>query len=189
MNKDQLITKFVLSNFRNITTDLSPLTRFTPSAILIPLVERDGQINIILTKRTSHLRHHPNQISFPGGKVDQGDCSLKYTALRENFEELGINHSQVSVFGNLPNLQTITGFDIKPFIGFVDPSATFIPNKEEVSDVIELPLFDVLHSSDHFTLRFERNNKNHTVYFKPTGGWPIWGATAAIIEQLRLAFH
>jgi len=189
VTKDQLITRFVLNRLEHIGNDFSSFMQLTPSAVLIPLVERDGQINIILTKRASHLRHHPSQISFPGGKVDQGDSSLKYTALRENFEELGIRHGQVSVFGNLPNLHTITGFDIKPFIGFIDPSAAFNPNANEVAQVIELPLQQLLHSHDHFTLHVPRNNNTHLVYFKPTGGWPIWGATAAIIEQLRLAFH
>lgn len=189
MTKDQLITRFMLSNFEQVEHPPFQLARIIPSAVLILLVERDEQINIVLTKRSSHLRHHPNQISFPGGKVDKTDTSLKSTALRENFEELGIAHEQVEVFGQLPNLQTITGFDIKPFIGFIPPNTEYMPNPNEVSDVIELPLAHVLSSRHHFTLEIPRHDKSHTVYFKPTGGWPIWGATAAIIEQLRLVFH
>lgn len=189
MTRDQLITRFQLSNFSRVSSDFSSLAPFTSSAVLIPLVVRNDQINIILTKRTSHLRHHPNQISFPGGKADIDDSSLMYTALRENYEELGIGETQVDIFGNLPNLQTITGFDIKPFIGFIDSSARFCPNPHEVADIIELPLAQVLESEAHFTLRVPRKNSSHLVYFKPTGGWPIWGATAAIIEQLRLVFH
>lgn len=189
MTRDQLITRFLLSNFSRLGSDFSSLAPFKSSAVLIPLVVRNDQINIILTKRTSHLRHHPSQISFPGGKMDHDDSSLMYTALRENYEELGIGQNQVSIFGNLPNLQTITGFDIKPFIGFIDPNVKFNPNPQEVADVIELPLSKVLKSDAHFSLSVPRKNSYHSVYFKPTEGWPIWGATAAIIEQLRLVFH
>jgi len=189
MTKDQLITKFQLSNVRPIDHAFASFSRLIPCAVLIPLVVRDNQINIILTKRTSHLRHHPGQISFPGGKVDHADTSLQYTALRENFEELGIDQAKVKIFGSLPKLQTITGFDIKPFIAFIDSNAMFTPNPGEVSDVIELPLAQVLDSQAHFTLNVPRQKTTHIVYFKPTGGWPIWGATAAIIEQLRLVFH
>lgn len=189
MTKDQLITRFQLSNFSAMKHNFVSTRPVTASAVLIPLVIRDGQIHIILTQRSSHLRHHPSQISFPGGKADEQDMSLRETALRENFEELGIVEQQVTVFGSLPNLQTITGFDIKPYIGFVDANATFSPNPDEVAQVIELPLSQVLTSQAHFTLKVPRKRATHLVYFKPTAGWPIWGATAAIIEQLRIALH
>jgi len=189
MNKQQLLTKFQLNQFQSLDKKLTSLLTLTPSAILVPLVVRGDQINMILTKRTSHLRHHPSQISFPGGKADADDMTLLNTALRENWEELGITQQQVQVFGNLPNLQTLTGFDIKPYIGFIDSDATFTPNPDEVSTVIELPLGKVLSNSQHFTLQIPFKTNTHTVYFKPTDGWPIWGVTAAIIEQLRLMLH
>jgi len=189
MNKSQLMMAFQLGNFRPIDYFFPTIAKLTASAVLVPLVVRDGEIYLILTKRTSHLRHHPDQIAFPGGKVDATDINLLATALRENHEELGIREQQVTIFGSLPNLHTVTGFDIKPYIGFIDSDALFTPNPQEVSAVIELPLTQVLQNPAHFTLDVPRKDRVHTVYFKPTGGWPIWGVTAAIIEQLRLVIH
>ncbi|MDP2561527.1 CoA pyrophosphatase [Psychrobium sp. 1_MG-2023] len=189
MNREQLITLFQMNSFKKVLAQIPMSGHLTPSAVLIPLVERHGQIYMVLTQRASHLRHHPNQISFPGGKFDLTDSSLMETALRENFEELGVEHHKVSIFGQLPAYQTVTGFTIKPYIGFIEPDIIFTPNLDEVAEVIELPLAQLFNDESHFNIDICRHDGIYPVYFKPTDGWPIWGATAAIIEQFRLAIH
>ena len=189
MTKDQLLSSFNLKQIRLQDNRLNLSHKLIPSAVLIPLVERNGSVYVLLTQRSAHLRHHPSQISFPGGKRDRGDSSLQATALRETNEELGINPKQVSIFGQLPQHHTITGFNVTPFIGFVDSNYQPRINKGEVERLFELPLRDVLINSDHFNLGITRDERQHQVYFKPTQGWPIWGITAAILEQLRHLLH
>ena len=160
-----------------------------PSAVLIPLVERQGCVYVLLTQRSAQLRHHPSQISFPGGKVEQYDPDLQATALRETNEELGITPDQINIFGQLPAHHTITGFTVTPFIGFVDSNYQPRINTGEVAKLFELPLRDVLINGDHFNLDITRDARPPHVSFKPTQGWPIWGITAAILEQLRWLLH
>lgn len=189
MNKNQLLSSFSLKRMKVQDNKLNFSKRLTPSAVLIPLVERRGDVYVLLTQRSALLRHHPNQISFPGGKSEVHDLSLQATALRETNEELGIAPEQVTIFGQLPVHHTITGFMVTPFIGFVDNNYQAQINRGEVAKLFELPLREVLTNVDHFNLDITRGERQHQVYFKPTQGWPIWGITAAILEQLRNLLH
>ena len=90
------------------------------------MIKRPDGLNLIFTERALHLRHHPGQISFPGGRYESSDLSLQQTALRETEEEIGILPCQVSLFGSMPELPTISGFVITPFLGFVDNDHTLL---------------------------------------------------------------
>ena len=185
MNRQQLITRFSL---RTLTETQLKITHMPlkQSAVLLAFIEREHGLNLLLTKRSIHLRHHPGQISFPGGKHDLDDESLKATAIRETNEELGIDINDIDLFGELPFHDTITGFRIKPYLGFVDHRTNISANVGEVSDVIEVPVASFLQNPAHFVLPIVRPNLTVNVYFKPSEGHAIWGATAAIIEQVRL---
>ncbi|MGB1297252.1 MAG: CoA pyrophosphatase [Psychrobium sp.] len=185
MNRQQLITRFTLRALSHTQLSVNHL-RLKESAVLMPLIERDNEMVLLLTKRSPHLRHHPGQISFPGGKFDEDDSDLKYTAMRETYEELGIGDSDIELFGELPHHDTITGFRIKPYIGFVKSSVDFTVNDGEVSEIIEVPVREFLSNPQHFILPIARPQIKVDVYFKPCQGHAIWGATAAIIEQFRL---
>lgn len=189
MTKEQLLSAFNLRQLRVQDNRLNLSHNLIPSAVLIPLVERQGCVYVLLTQRSAQLRHHPSQISFPGGKVDRSDSNLQATALRETKEELGIIPEQINIFGQLPVHHTITGFTVTPFIGFVDSNYQPQINEAEVAKLFELPLRDVLTNRDHFNLSITRDERRHQIYFKPTQGWPIWGITAAILEQLRYLLH
>ena len=189
MNRQQLITMFQMRNIDNISIKLPPSMTLTPSAVLILFVERRGQIKVILTRRTKHLRHHPGQISFVGGKADADDRNLRDTALRETFEELGISAKKITIFSELPNFFTITGFDIKPYLAFIEPDAIITANKDEVADVIEIDLQEFIHHNAHFVINVPRNGIQYPIHFKPSAVWPIWGATAAMLEQIRLVIR
>lgn len=185
MNRQQLITRFNLRVLSHTQLSVKHL-RLKRSAVLLPLIERDNEMVLVLTKRSPHLRHHPGQISFPGGKFDQEDGDLRYTAKRETFEELGIGASDIELFGELPYHDTITGFRIKPYIAFVKNDVDFTVNDGEVSEIIEVPVKEFLSNPRHFILPIVRPQIKVDVYFKPCQGHAIWGATAAIIEQFRL---
>lgn len=185
MNKQQLITRFSLRTLTDTQLEIKHLP-LKQSAVLLAFIERNNELCLLLTKRSQHLRHHPGQISFPGGKHDIEDDSLKTTAIRETQEELGINVDDIDLFGELPFHDTITGFRIKPYLGFVDHRVDIVANDGEVSEVIEVPITSFLKNPSHFVLPIVRPNLTVNVYFKPSHGHAIWGATAAIIEQVRL---
>jgi len=189
MTKDQLLSSFNLKQIEQTHNQINLGNNLIPSAVLIPLVERHGNVYVMLTKRSSFLRHHPSQISFPGGKSELFDRDLQATALRETCEEIGIGATQISVFGQLPSHHTITGFHVTPFIAFVDNNYQANINASEVAELFELPLREVLVNNTHFALKITRNALQYPVYFKPTHGRPIWGITAAILEQLKRLLH
>jgi len=189
MTKDQLLSSFNLKQIERNNSQFHLDTNLIPSAVLIPLVERQGHVYVMLTQRSSLLRHHPSQISFPGGKSERSDHNLQATALRETCEEIGIGAKQIQVFGQLPSHPTVTGFRVTPFIAFVDNDYQANVNPGEVAELFELPLRDVLINNSHFNLSIMRNSHQYPVYFKPTQGRPIWGVTAAILEQLKWLLH
>lgn len=188
MKKQEVLNRFTMRTLAPTQLEIKHLS-LKQSAVLVPLIERNNQIFVILTKRAAHLRHHPGQISFPGGKADSIDRDLEATALRETHEELGIDANQVNIFGELPFHDTITGFRIKPYIGFVQDNVVMNANAGEVSEVIEIPLVDFIKNRHHFMIPVIRPQISVNVYFKPTAGHAIWGATAAILEQLQLSLH
>ncbi len=185
MNINTMHTRFNLRSLKNIELNIANKT-LKKSAVLVPLIIRNDNLHIILTKRCDHLRHHPGQISFPGGKFDKEDLTLLHTALRETQEELNIDLKYINVIGDFPVHHTASGFSIKPFIAVVNESTNMIANSDEVSEIIELPLAQFINNEHHFYMPISRQNIKMDVYFKPTNDYLIWGATASIIEQLRL---
>ena len=112
--------------------------------MLVPLVERQAGLTVLLTRRTDHLRDHPGQISFPGGRVAATDASPLATALRETSEELGISSDLVEVAGYLPPHPVVTGFAVTPVVGFLPGSLELRPDPVEVAEVFEIPLAFIL---------------------------------------------
>ena len=155
------------------------------AAVLIPLVKRSNGLNIILTERALHLRHHPGQISFPGGKYEPSDNSLQHTALRETQEEIGILQAQVSVFGSLAKLPTVSGFIVTPYLGFVQSHHSLQIDKQEVRTVFEVPLEFFLNKNNFYLQHLTANKKRHFTYCIPYQNRMIWGATAQMLKNLQ----
>ena len=156
----------------------------TAAAVLFPIVNRVGNPTVLMTQRAAHLRDHPGQISFPGGRVEMGDTSPLHTALRETEEEIGLEQRYIDVLGYLPEYRTGTGFRVTPVVALVTPPFSLRPDPFEVAEIFEVPLAFLLDPANH---------KRHSMYYRgaqrqfhamPYGDYFIWGATAGMIHIL-----
>ncbi|MDK9754011.1 CoA pyrophosphatase [Vibrio sp. D173a] len=155
------------------------------AAVLIGFVERKEGLSVILTKRAAHLKHHPGQISFPGGKYEPQDTHLVNTAIRETEEEIGIPTSHISVFGQLPKLPTISQFNVTPFLAFVSPDYMTRIDPNEVAEVFEVPASHILNPDKLFSEKFNLRKASHRVFAILYQQHFIWGMTAQIIESMQ----
>lgn len=154
------------------------------SAVLAPLFARDNQPHLVFTERPKHLRQHGGQISFPGGSRESFDQTPLHTALRETREELGIKPEQVDVLGRLDELPTITEFRIVPFVGVIPDGIKYVPNPEEVEEVVEVPFAYFLDAAHLRTEKRVVRAEEREIYFYDYGRHTIWGATARIVRNL-----
>lgn len=156
----------------------------TPAAVLFPIVLRDPGPTVLLTQRTSHLRDHAGQISFPGGRVEVDDLSPVHTALRETEEEIGMAPDRVEVLGFLPEYLTSTGFRVTPVVGLVQPPLVLRPDPFEVAEIFEVPLAFLLDPANRQRHSREWRGRLRHYFAMPYGDYFIWGATAGMIVSL-----
>ena len=152
-----------------------------PASVLLPIVDRNGDMTVLLTQRTDHLNHHPGQISFPGGRVEPQDENAIDTALRETHEEIGVSPDLVEVVGCLDPYRTGTGFIITPVVGFVDPAFQLEIDEFEVAEVFEVPLSFVFDPSNHERHSREFRGQQRHFHVLPYEDRYIWGATAGML--------
>jgi 8-oxo-dGTP pyrophosphatase MutT (NUDIX family) len=163
---------------------LPPGARMTLAAVLVPLIPRDGEVNVLLTQRTAHLNDHPSQISFPGGRVEGGDENRIETALREAAEEIGLARNRVDVLGALPDYDMPSGFRISPVIGWIEPPFAMKLDPFEVESAFEVPLAFVFDPANHQRRSYYFNNRHRDYLAMPFEGRYIWGATAGMLYSL-----
>lgn len=151
------------------------------AAVLVPLVERPAGLQVLLTQRASHLKNHPGQISFPGGRIESADAGPWEAALRETQEEIGLEPQFVTRAGYLQDHLVISGFRVTPAVGFVQPGFRLRLDETEVENVFEVPLEFVLDQRNH--LPRDRSIAGHTIVTHeiPYEGRQIWGATASML--------
>ncbi|WP_430449799.1 CoA pyrophosphatase [Rhodophyticola sp.] len=158
--------------------------KLRPAAVLVAIAETGGEPQVILTKRASHLKHHPGQIAFPGGKVDDADTDAVDAALREAEEEIGLGRGDVSVMGQLPGHETVTGYEVTPVLASLNRGFVAIPEPGEVAEVFFAPLAMLM---DPTVYRVERRRWRgvwRQFYVVPYGPYYIWGATARMLKSL-----
>lgn len=162
-----------------------------PAAVLMPVVEHEGGLTLLLTQRTGHLREHAGQISFPGGRRDPGDDDPVVAALRESAEEIGLPAQRVTVLGSLPPYNTTTGFEVVPVLGLVKPPLVLTLDAFEVASVFEVPLDFMINPANHQQHEVVWQGRRRHYYAIPYQDWFVWGATAGMIVVLaeRLRDH
>ncbi|WP_223274844.1 CoA pyrophosphatase [Tateyamaria sp. syn59] len=156
--------------------------KLRPAAVLAPIIEGRNGYELILTKRSSALKHHPGQIAFPGGKQDEGDPDLVATALREAHEEIGLQSHNVEVLGSFAPHETVTAFTVTPVVAFVNGNFDAIPEAGEVSEVFRVPLSHVLRPDNFVVEARHWRGQKRLYYTVPYGPYYIWGATARILR-------
>ena len=156
----------------------------TPAAVLMPLVE-GPTLSVLLTQRATQLRNHAGQIAFPGGRIEAGGESEKGAALREAYEEIGLDSRFIEVIGYLPDHVVMTGFRVTPVVAFVRRGFELKLDATEVEDSFEVPLGYLFDPGNH-RLKRRASVAGDEVEFHeiPFGERVIWGATAGMLHTL-----
>lgn len=159
------------------------------AGVLVPLHAQDGAVRVILTKRSSALKHHPGQIAFPGGKIEPGDGDAATAALREAEEEIGLPRERVTLLGTLPPHETVTRFTMTPLVGWIEGPFDPVPEAGEVAEVFSVPLSHVTEPA-RFRVEGRRwQGRRRYYYAVPWGPYYIWGATARILRGFAEAMR
>jgi 8-oxo-dGTP pyrophosphatase MutT (NUDIX family) len=155
------------------------------SSVLVLLFPDGERVFTCLMKRPSTMKHHPGQISFPGGKVEKDDLSAEMTALREAQEEVGIDSSKIQVIGKLSDLYVeVSRFTIQPFLAWTDFKPDFKPEAGEVEELILFPVSDFIFEETILETEIQTSIGLLTVKYFPCSEGKIWGATAMILSEL-----
>jgi 8-oxo-dGTP pyrophosphatase MutT (NUDIX family) len=156
----------------------------TVAAVLIPVIARAEGLTVLFTQRTTHLKSHSGQVSFPGGRAERGDASAEFTALREAEEEIGLPPERVEILARLPDYHTRTGFRVTPVIGLVQPPLELTPDPREVEEIFEVPLAFLLDERNQQRRTREFQGQTVGFYVFEYQNRTIWGATAGMLVNL-----
>jgi 8-oxo-dGTP pyrophosphatase MutT (NUDIX family) len=153
-----------------------------PAAVLIGVSRRE-EPGVILTVRREHMRTHAGQVAFPGGRIDPGESAIA-AALREAWEELGLQPETAEVVGEVDPYRTVTGYAVTPVLAVVEPDQPLSPHEHEVADWFEAPLAFVLDPQNHQLKSALFQGRERYYYEIVWNDRRIWGATAAMIVNL-----
>lgn len=155
-----------------------------PAAVLVPLVDREEGLTVLLTERATQLARHSGQIAFPGGRLEPTDPDIASAALREAHEEIGLDPHRVRVFGYLPDHLVISGFRVTPVLSLVSPPIALEPNPAEVAGIFEVPVSHIFDRGNHKARLRRVGDEDILLHDIPWEGLNIWGATAGMLLTL-----
>ncbi len=166
----------------NPEVELPPGRTLRPAGVLIGIDVTGSEPRLLLTKRSSRLKHHPGQIAFPGGKQDDSDADVVAAALREADEEVGLPRDRPRVLGTMPAHETVTSFLVTPVVALIEAPFDVRPEPGEVDEAFTVPLSHVLDPAN-YQVQSRRWRGSRRYYFTvPYGPYYIWGATARILR-------
>ncbi len=169
--------------------DLNPdqplvdVNQLRDAAVLIPITRGRNGLEIVFTRRSTTMRNHPGQISFPGGKQDGTDTSFQHTALREAEEEIGLAQTDVKIIGALPRHVTVTSFLVRPYVGLIPPDFIPIIRTDEVAEIFSAPLEHLLDPTNYLVEGRIWQGRKRYYFTVPYGPYYIWGATARMLRM------
>ena len=161
------------------------LQSLQPAGVLIPVLERPGQLSVLLTQRSAELKHHAGQVSFPGGRMEDIDEDVVQAALRETHEEVGIPPDAITVIGYLDPMPTVTGYAVTPVVGMVSGDAPLRLDHTEVEYAFEVPLTFLLDERNERASEREYQGRTIPTIEFHYESERIWGATAHMVIELR----
>ena len=154
------------------------------AAVLMPFFERHGEAVVVLTKRPDHMPSHRGEIAFPGGKRDDTDPDLRFTALREAHEEIGLDPDDVEVVGEMEPYGTLSSrFAIVPFVGLLAAPPRYVADTNEVDRILEVPVSELLADGAHHEERWGIGPVDRPVHFFELEDETVWGATAGMLAR------
>ncbi|MEM9195050.1 MAG: CoA pyrophosphatase [Myxococcota bacterium] len=152
------------------------------AAVLVPLVWDEG-FRCVLTERSAHLREHPRQICFPGGRPEPEDKNLADTALREAFEEAG-TFREAQVLGRLSSVPLLTSeYRLVPYVADVSGSS-FVPNPDEVAEILLLELEPLIAEATTLAIPWDRAGERRLAPIFKVGSRFVFGGTAYALYEL-----
>lgn len=154
-----------------------------PASVLIPLVDRGGEVHVWLIRRTETMTSHRGQVAFPGGKRDPEDRSSMVTAVRETHEELGFAPEALEVHGRLDDVPTVTNFIITPWVAWLREDLVPIPSEAEIARAFCVPLAPFVYEKPRARF-FRGTGMTRIVPSWVVDNETVWGATARIMGTL-----
>lgn len=165
-----------------------------PSAVMVLLFEKNEEWHVLAIRRTEDGHAHSGQISFPGGKHELDDESMLHTALRETYEEIGIDATKINVLGALsPVYIVVSNFNVFPYVGHLQSTEAININPEEVHSILEIPLKELFHETAKIKTEVVSpaypDIKRIVNAYQVQEGAIIWGATAIMLAELELVLN
>jgi 8-oxo-dGTP pyrophosphatase MutT (NUDIX family) len=154
------------------------------AAVLVPIVDHETGLTVLLTQRASTLKNHAGQISFPGGRIEPTDLNPLEAALRETEEEIGVTREYITFVGYLEPQLVLSGYWVTPVVAFVQPGFELRLDRHEVETAFEVPLLHILDPINHRSRTRELGAVTVQVYDIPYEKHNIWGATAGMLMSL-----
>jgi len=153
------------------------------AAVLIPIIFKDNQPYVLVTKRTNNVGTHKGEVSLPGGGIDEDDSSPLETALRESYEEVGIKPEDVTILGEFDHFISIYGFHVYTFVGVIPYPYQLTINHDEIESYTEVPLSLFVEEKYDDVQYYTYEGTPYAIYYYHYNGYTIWGLTARILTD------